>query len=115
MRRMMEGVVLKPYGTGHKYCPDSGYTSAGKTGSPQIYDYDASNIVYNASFMGFAPVTNPAIVVVVTISGTEGNAVLEDPPRVPPSVKLPLPPCACWMCRKICRDMPPSPDTDPVR
>ena len=28
---------------------------------------------YNASFMGFAPVTNPRIVIVVTINGTEGT------------------------------------------
>jgi len=30
--------------------------------------------MYNASFMGFAPVTNPAIVVVVTVNGTEGTS-----------------------------------------
>jgi cell division protein FtsI (penicillin-binding protein 3) len=89
MRRMMEGVVLKPYGTGHKYCRILGYTSAGKTGSAQIYDYRAHQYthLYNASFLGFAPVTNPAIVVVVTISGTEGTAGFGGPPRVPPSVK----------------------------
>ena len=38
MRSMMEGVVLKPYGTGHKYAQLVGYTSAGKTGTAQIYD-----------------------------------------------------------------------------
>ena len=43
MRSMMEGVVIKPYGTGHKYARLLGYTSAGKTGTAQIYDYrDAS-------------------------------------------------------------------------
>jgi cell division protein FtsI (penicillin-binding protein 3) len=76
MRRMMEGVVLKTYGTGHKYARILGYTSAGKTGTAQIYDYRSRQYThfYNASFMGFAPVTNPAIVVVVTISGTDGQA-----------------------------------------
>jgi cell division protein FtsI (penicillin-binding protein 3) len=76
MRRMMEGVVLKTYGTGHKYGRILGYTSAGKTGTAQIYDYRSHQYThfYNASFMGFAPVTNPAIVVVVTISGTDGQA-----------------------------------------
>ena len=76
MRRMMEGVVLKTYGTGHKYCRIPGYTAAGKTGTTQIYDYRTRQYthLYNASFLGFAPVTNPAIVVVVTISGTEGTA-----------------------------------------
>jgi cell division protein FtsI (penicillin-binding protein 3) len=38
MRGMMEGVVIKPYGTGHKYARLLGYTSAGKTGTAQIYD-----------------------------------------------------------------------------
>ena len=38
MRSMMEGVVIKPYGTGHKYARLIGYTSAGKTGTAQIYD-----------------------------------------------------------------------------
>src|SRR5262249_47826000 len=53
-----------------------GYSSAGKTGSAQIYDYAARHYTktYNASFMGFAPVTNPAIVVVVTLNGTTTSA-----------------------------------------
>src|ERR1700722_9965398 len=38
MRGMMEGVVIKPYGTGHKYARLIGYTSAAKTGTAQIYD-----------------------------------------------------------------------------
>src|SRR5215216_992748 len=75
MRSMMEGVVLLPYGTGRRARLD-GYSSAGKTGSAQIYDYAARRYTasYNASFMGFAPVTNPAIVVVVTLNGTHGTA-----------------------------------------
>ena len=85
MRRMMEGVVIKPYGTGHKYARIVGYTSAGKTGTAQIYDYRAHQYThfYNASFMGFAPVTNPAIVVVVTISGTDGTAGYGGPTAAP--------------------------------
>ena len=76
MRRMMEGVVLLPYGTGHKRARLDGYSSAGKTGSAQIYDYAARHYTktYNASFMGFAPVTNPAVVVVVTLNGTSTSA-----------------------------------------
>jgi cell division protein FtsI (penicillin-binding protein 3) len=76
MRRMMEGVVVLPYGTGHRTARLDGYSSAGKTGSAQIYDYAARHYTktYNASFMGFAPVTNPAIVVVVTLNGTTGVA-----------------------------------------
>jgi len=73
MRKMMEGVVL--VGTGKK-AKLSGYSSAGKTGSAQIFDYATHHYThsYNASFMGFAPVTNPAIVVVATLNGTHGTA-----------------------------------------
>jgi len=85
MRGMMEGVVLKPYGTGHKYARLLGYTSAGKTGTAQIYDFKLRQYthLYNASFMGFAPVTNPAIVIVVTINGTEGTAGYGGPTSAP--------------------------------
>jgi cell division protein FtsI (penicillin-binding protein 3) len=85
MRGMMEGVVLKPYGTGHKYARLLGYTSAGKTGTAQIYDYRLRQYthMYNASFMGFAPVTNPRIVIVVTINGTEGTAGYGGPTSAP--------------------------------
>jgi cell division protein FtsI (penicillin-binding protein 3) len=73
MRKMMEGVVL--VGTGKK-AKLSGYSTAGKTGSAQIFDYATGHYThsYNASFMGFAPVTNPAIVVVATLNGTHGTA-----------------------------------------
>jgi cell division protein FtsI (penicillin-binding protein 3) len=68
--------VLLPYGTGHLRARLDGYSSAGKTGSAQIYDYAARRYTktYNASFMGFAPVTNPAVVVVVTLNGTTTSA-----------------------------------------
>ena len=47
----------------------------GKTGSAQIFDFATRHYThtYNGSFMGFAPVTNPAIVVVVTLNGTHGD------------------------------------------
>jgi cell division protein FtsI (penicillin-binding protein 3) len=85
MRGMMEGVVLKPYGTGHKYAQLVGYTSAGKTGTAQIYDTHTRQYthMYNASFMGFAPVTNPRIVIVVTINGTEGLVGYGGPTSAP--------------------------------
>ena len=75
MRRMMEGVMIKPYGTGHRYARLIGYTSGGKTGTAMIYDYQARHYThfYNASFVGFAPIANPAIVVAVTINHTEGK------------------------------------------
>jgi cell division protein FtsI (penicillin-binding protein 3) len=82
---MMEGVVIKPYGTGHRYARLLGYTSAGKTGTAQIYDNRIHQYthLYNASFMGFAPVTNPRIVIVVTINGTEGTAGYGGPTSAP--------------------------------
>ncbi|MGA2132622.1 MAG: penicillin-binding protein [Bryobacteraceae bacterium] len=74
MRQMMEGVVL--FGTGKRYANLKGYSSGGKTGSAQIFDYKTGHYThsYNASFMGFAPVTNPAIVVVVTVNHTHGGS-----------------------------------------
>ncbi len=73
MRQMMEGVVL--HGTGGR-ARLQGYSSGGKTGSAQIFDTAIGHFThsYNASFMGFSPVTNPAIVVVVTLNGTHGSA-----------------------------------------
>lgn len=70
MRMMMRGVV--DYGTGRHFAKLKGYSAAGKTGSAQIYDFATRTYShrYNASFMGFAPVNNPAIVVVVTVNNT---------------------------------------------
>ena len=74
MRQMMEGVVL--HGTGKGLANLRGYTSGGKTGSAQIYDLKAHVYThsYNASFLGFAPVANPKIVIAVTLNGTTGGS-----------------------------------------
>lgn len=68
MRQMMEGVVLR--GTGKRARLD-GYSSGGKTGTAQIFDPVSRRYTgrYNASFVGFAPVTNPVVVVAVTLNG----------------------------------------------
>lgn len=73
MRQMMEAVVL--YGTG-KAARLNGYTSGGKTGTAQIFDAATRKYThtYNGSFIGFAPVGNPAIVIVVTLNGTSGGS-----------------------------------------
>src|ERR1035437_905432 len=73
MRQMMEGVIL--HGTGTRYATIKGYTSGGKTGSAQIYDLKAHIYThnYNASFLGFAPVANPQIVVAVPLNGTQNG------------------------------------------
>jgi cell division protein FtsI (penicillin-binding protein 3) len=74
MRQMMEGVVINPQGTG-KRARLAGYTVGGKTGSAQIFDFASKHYThtYNGTFMGIAPLTNPAIVVVVTLNGTRGE------------------------------------------
>ena len=57
------------------YANLKGYTSGGKTGSAQIYDFKAHVYThhYNASFLGFAPVPNPQIVIAVTLNDTAGG------------------------------------------
>ncbi len=75
MRSMMEGVVVLPFGTGRRARLD-GYSVGGKTGSAQIFDLKLKHYThgYNGTFMGFAPLTNPELVVVVTLNGTHGEA-----------------------------------------
>src|SRR3954452_4010913 len=73
MRQMMEGVVLRGTGTNARL---QGYSVGGKTGTAQIFDNVSHHYThtYNGSFLGMAPLTNPQIVVVVTINGTRGNS-----------------------------------------
>jgi cell division protein FtsI (penicillin-binding protein 3) len=75
MRQMMERVVTTQGGTGRR-AHITGYSTAGKTGTAQIFDAEHHVYThhYNASFLGFAPVVNPSIVVVVTVAGTSGAA-----------------------------------------
>jgi cell division protein FtsI (penicillin-binding protein 3) len=73
MREMMEGVVLE--GTGKPARLD-GYTAAGKSGTAQKIDpatgrYSATQ--YNSSFVGFAPVNNPAVSILVVLDSPEGQ------------------------------------------
>jgi cell division protein FtsI (penicillin-binding protein 3) len=71
MRKMMEGVVL--FGTGRRALLD-GYSSAGKTGTAQKVDPKTGRYgsKYVASFVGFAPVNQPAITVAVIIDSAQG-------------------------------------------
>lgn len=71
MRQMMEGVVLR--GTGKNYIKLRGWSAGGKTGTAQIFEHGHYTHLYNASFMGFAPLNNPALVAIVTINGTSGD------------------------------------------
>jgi cell division protein FtsI (penicillin-binding protein 3) len=72
LRRMMEEVTLK--GTAKKAQLD-GYTAAGKTGTAQKVDpktHAYSQTKYVASFVGFAPLENPAVVIIVVIDEAVG-------------------------------------------
>jgi len=72
MRQMMQGVVL--HGTGKKALLE-GYSSAGKTGTAQKVDpatHAYSHTKYVATFAGFAPVNNPAVVVAVILDSAVG-------------------------------------------
>ena len=86
MRRMMEGVVIKPYGTGHRYARLIGYTSGGKTGTAPDLRLSAratTRISTTRRSWDSRPSTNPAIVVVVTINGTEGKGGYGGPASAP--------------------------------
>ena len=74
MRKMMEGVVL--FGTAKNVARLNGYSSGGKTGTAQKIDvltHRYSKTKYIASFVGIAPVNNPAISVAVIIDSPEGS------------------------------------------
>ena len=73
MRRLFEGVILE--GTGSMARLD-GYTAGGKTGTAQKIDpatgrYSLSEHI--ASFVGFAPINEPAVTVLVTLDSPVGS------------------------------------------
>jgi cell division protein FtsI (penicillin-binding protein 3) len=73
LRTMLEGVTL--HGTARK-AQLNGYTAAGKTGTaqkvdPKTHTYSATKFI--GSFVGFAPVKNPAVVIVVVIDEPQGS------------------------------------------
>jgi len=72
LRGMLEGVTLR--GTARK-AQVEGYSAAGKTGTaqkidPQSHGYSATK--YIGSFVGFAPASNPAVVIIVVIDEPKG-------------------------------------------
>jgi cell division protein FtsI (penicillin-binding protein 3) len=72
LRGMLEGVTIK--GTAKKAQLD-GYSAAGKTGTAQKIDPKTksySKTKHVASFVGFAPVGNPAAVIIVVIDEPAG-------------------------------------------
>jgi cell division protein FtsI (penicillin-binding protein 3) len=105
VRKIMQQVVEE--GTGRRARLD-GYSSGGKTGSAEVWDGRVKRRdLNNASFIGFAPVANPRVAVVVTLGRTprQGGAaaapifkkvteaalrVLQVPKDEPESVSLPV-------------------------
>ena len=74
MRRILEWVVISPHGTGKKAKLD-GWSSAGKTGTSRMIEKGKYvKGVHHASFVGFAPVNNPAIVVAVSLHRAHGDS-----------------------------------------
>ncbi len=72
LRGMLEGVTIN--GTAKKAQLD-GYSAAGKTGTAQKIDPRTraySRTKHVASFVGFAPVSNPAVVIIVVIDEPAG-------------------------------------------
>ncbi len=72
LRGMLEDVTLR--GTARK-AQLNGYTAAGKTGTAQKIDpktHTYSTTKYIGSFVGFAPVNNPAVVIIVVIDEPQG-------------------------------------------
>src|SRR4029077_16180433 len=72
-RRVLEGVGLE--GTG-KLAHLDGWTAAGKTGSAQKIDpatgrYSRTQLI--ASFTGFAPISNPAVTILVSLDSPVGQ------------------------------------------
>ena len=72
MRKMMEGVVVE--GTARGVANLNGYSAGGKTGTaqkidPRTHTYSKTNFV--ASFVGFAPVNNPAITIAVVMDSPD--------------------------------------------
>ena len=73
MRKMMEGVVLHGTGTNAQL---NGYSAAGKTGTAEKIDprtHTYSKTKYVASFVGFAPVSDPAITVVIVMDSPQAS------------------------------------------
>src|SRR2546421_1584203 len=73
LHNMFEGVTL--HGTAKK-AQIEGYTAAGKTGTAQKVDpktHTYSKTKFIGSFVGFAPVSNPAIVIIVVIDEPQGS------------------------------------------
>lgn len=74
MREMMEQVILQ--GTGKGFAQPLGYTAAGKTGTAQKIDPATGRYAkraYEDSFIGFAPLNNPVVTILVNLDSPENG------------------------------------------
>ena len=121
MRRLMERVILK--GTAPKAFLKT-YTAGGKTGSAKTTEtititfknskgemitrrktvYTAST--YNGTFVGMAPLTDPSIVIAVTVYGGHGNGGFGGEAAAPAFKEIAL---AALRLRDVPKDMPVEP------
>ena len=76
VKRGMEGVTMNPAGTAYQIFGNAPYTSAGKTGTAQVYSLQgakyqahaiAENLRDHALFAAFAPADNPQIAVALIV------------------------------------------------
>ncbi len=126
IQRAFEGVVLR--GTG-RLAALEGYRAAGKTGTAQkIVNGSYSKSKYTASFVGFAPLPNPRLTILVQVDEPRGNIYGGDVSapvfqkiaqqallllRVPPDQSLPpLPKLNPALAANITEDF--RPDATPV-
>lgn len=76
VREVLEGVITSPDGTGRGYAIP-GYRIGGKTGTAQKLDkegrYSHDQFIY--SFVGFAPVDQPRVIVYVVVDEPDMNAI----------------------------------------
>ena len=71
VRDILEGVVSTPNGTGNNAYV-KGYSIGGKTGTSQTTQQD----VHIASFCGFAPADDPAVIVLVVLFDPKGDSYM---------------------------------------
>ena len=103
LREMMESVLLDG-GTGTK-AKLNGYTAAGKSGTAQKIDPDTGRYSpnqYVASFVGFAPVNEPAVTILVVFDSPVGR-ISAAIPAARYSNGLPSRCWRIWTWRTTCR------------
>lgn len=82
VKRAMQDVITKPYGTGNYSFGPRPYSIAGKTGTTQITSHHnikpsgplPKHLENHSLFIGFAPIKNPKVVIVTISENSQLNA-----------------------------------------